>query len=109
MTATEEAVPEPPVSIDTVAAWRRRRQACEEPVLPPPPDEEAPPDEFQRATDAVSSDSLDTIGAVFHESQRAGLDVMLSLSRAATPVLSLPANDPAPSLAARPSAPDNPS
>jgi Dolichyl-phosphate-mannose-protein mannosyltransferase len=81
MTTTEQAPPDPPVSLDTVAAWRRRRQACEEPSLPSPPGGETPTNGCEGTADAPISGSLNTNGSGFNESQRAGLAVMLSLAK----------------------------
>lgn len=106
MTTTDQGTPEPPVGIATVAAWRRRRRACEEPIPLPPPDRETPSDRLQHTAEAVISGPLDLIGANSYEAQRAGLEAILDLSRAEPPLLSLPANNAAPSLADRPSTPD---
>jgi hypothetical protein len=114
MTTTEQAGPEPPVSVGTVAAWRRRRRECEEPLpLPPqsPPGETAsPPGEtpsngFHATIGTIVSSSLQTIGSGFGDSQRAGLDAMLSLAQpeaAAAPLQTMPV------IQVVPSAPDRP-
>jgi hypothetical protein len=109
MTTTEQASPEPRVSVATVAAWRRRRQACQEPPLPPSPDDETPSGQFQRTANVVTPGSLDPEGTNLNQSQHAGLQMILNLSRVEASVLTLPANDSALSRADRPSVPDRPS
>ena len=83
--------------------------AAEDSLVPPSPGGETPFGGFHRMADAVISPPLDPTAAISIESQRAALDVMLNLSRAEAPLLSLPASNVVSPSADRPSASDRPS
>jgi hypothetical protein len=91
MTATEQAPPEPPVGLDTVAAWRRRRRACEVPPQLLFRDDETPSNETRDTSGTADSRPRNTIGSRFNEAQRAGLAAMLSLAQAEPSAPSAPA------------------
>jgi hypothetical protein len=89
MTATEQAPPEPPVGLDTLAAWRRRRQAAEEHAPPSSPDLTVS-SQFSATADTPGPGLLDMSGRAFAEAQQTGLAAMFSIAKTGTPPRPLP-------------------
>lgn len=94
---------QPPITLATIAEWRRRREDSIE--LPVAPDNEKPRNGFHIPARAATSHPPDTASNGFAESQQAGLAAMISLAKAAAPPRPLPAVKP---RALQPGPPESP-